>query len=175
MVVPTVQFIKFDKTVDPSGFRNIVASGQIVDTSITGCLDFGNINTSVSGGISDTAMLVFRVDDLGSASGIYNMKFYLDNSSSFSVGNYRFLQKINTHYQGPSFSLSLADNDVATLIPGVQNVIATNGQPVLSGITDSDVSQYIYLAVYADNDVPFGTYGGCAAGSFRYRMVFDFS
>jgi hypothetical protein len=173
---PDVQFIKFDKDIDPSGFRDVVASGQELDTSITGCLDFGNANTTTSGSISDTAMAIFRVSALNDASGVYNLRFFLNNTSAFGVGNFRFLHRIATHFQGAGFALSLADLDIPVSAPA-QNVISTtpSSQPVLSGITDADVSQYIYLAVFVDTDVPFGTYGGCAAGSFRYRMIYDFS
>lgn len=172
---PTVQFIKFDTTIDPSGFRNIPASGQTLGTDVSNCLDFGNSNVTTSGVISDTGMLIFRVSDLGDASGVYNLKFYLSVASAFNTGSYRFLERVVTHYQGSDFVLSLADLDVPIVEPIAQNVSATNEQPVLSGITDTDVSQYIYLAVFTDTDVPFGTYGGCGAGSFRYRMIYDFS
>lgn len=171
---PTVQMIQFDKDVDPSGFRNIPESGQVLDTSITGCLDFGNANTTTSGAISDTTMMIFRVADFGDASGVYNLKFFLQNATAFDVGNFRFLHRIETHYQGGGFALSLADFDIPISEP-LQNVISTSGQPTLSGIFDGHVSQYIYLATFVDTDVPFGTYGGCANGSFRYRMVYDFS
>ena len=175
-VFPIIEFIKFDKDIDPSGFRNIVASGQELDTSITGCLDFGNANTTTSGAISDTAMMIFRVDALNDASGVYNLRFFLSSTTAFDTGNFRFLHKIDTHYQGVGFTLTLADADIPLTAPD-QNVISTtpSSQPTLSGITDEDVTQYIYLAVFVDTDVPFGTYGGCAAGSFRYRMLFDFS
>lgn len=173
---PTVQFIQFDKDVDPSGFRDIPASGiKTLDTTITGCLDFGNANTTTSGAISETTMFIFRVEDLGDASGVYNMRFFLQNASAFNTGNFRFLHKIDTDYQGVGFQLGLADLDVPIVEPASFNVLSTSGQPTLSGIFDGHVSQYIYLAVFVDTDVPFGTYGGCAAGSFRYRMIYDFS
>lgn len=176
MVFPTVQFIQFNKDVDPSGFRHIAASGiKELDTSITGCLDFGNANTTTSGVISETKLVVFRVDDLADASGVYNLKFFLENASAFGVGNYRFLHKIATHFQGAGFQLSLSDANVPVSEPSAQNVLSTSGTPTLSGIFDGHVSQYIYLAVFVDTNVPYGTYGGCAAGSFRYRMVYDFS
>lgn len=173
---PTVQFLQFDKDTDPSGVRDLeVSAVKVLDTSITGCLDFGNANTTTSGAISETTMAVFRVDDLGDASGVYNLRFFLQNASAFNTGNFRFLHKIDTHYQGPGFALGLADLDIPVIQPTSENVLSTSGQPTLSGIFDGHVSQYIYLAVFVDTDVPFGTYGGCAAGSFRYRMVYDFS
>ena len=119
-------------------------------------------------------MAIFRVSDFGSASGIFNMRFFLINTNAFYTGNYRFLTRIATHWQGAGFGLSLADVDVPVTVP-VQNVLSTSGQPVLSGLFDGHVSQYIYLATYVDTDVPYGTYGGATNGSFRYRMLYDFS
>lgn len=175
MILPTVQFIQFNKDVNPSGFRHIAASGiKTLDTSITGCLEFGNVNTTTSGRISDTKMAIFRVSNFGSASGVFNMRFFLINTNAFNLGNYRFLNRISTHWQGNGFTLSLADADLPTSVP-VQNVLSTSGQPVLSGLFDGHVSQYIYLATYVDTDVPFGTYGGATNGTFRYRMLYDFS
>jgi len=174
-IIPTVEFIKFDTAVDPSGFRHIAASGQILGTSASNCLDFGNSNVTTSGVISDTSMLIFRASNLGDASGVYNLRLFLSSASAFNVGNYRFLWRVATHYQGPDFGLSLADLNIPVSEPTSQNILATNEQPVLSGITDADVSQYIYLAVFTDIDVPFGTYGACGAGSFRYRLLYEFN
>lgn len=175
MVFPTVQMLQFDKDTDPSGVRHLPASAvKILDTSITGCLDFGNANTTTSGVISNTVLTLFRVSDLGDASGVYNLRFFLPSTSAFSTGNFRFLHKVDTHYQGVGFQLSLSDADVPLVEP-TQNVLSTSGQPTLSGIFDGHVSQYIYLGVFVDTDVPFGTYGGCANGGFRYRMIYDFS
>lgn len=175
MTFPTVQFISFDKDTDPSGTRDISSGGQILDTSITGCLDFGNANTTTSGAISDTKMVIFRVSDFGDASGVYNMKFFLDSTTAFNVGTARFLYRPEIHYQGTGFTLGLSDLDIPISEPSAQNVISTSGAPTLSGIFDGHVSQYIYLAVFVDTDIPFGTYGGCGAGSFRYKMTYDFS
>lgn len=102
------------------------------------------------------------------------MKFFVQNASAFNTGAYRFLYRPSTHYQGTSFDLSLVDLDTPTSEPS-QNILATNGLASIAGTADTDVSQYIYLAVYVDNDVPYGTYGGFGAGSFRYRMIYDFS
>ena len=120
-------------------------------------------------------MLVARVSNFGTASGVYNLRFYLNSASAFGVGSYRFLHKIATHYQGSNFTLGVADLDIPTVEPTTFNLLSTSGQPVLSGIFDGHVSQYIYLAVYADTNVPFGTYGGAGVGTLRYRLIYDFS
>jgi hypothetical protein len=175
MTLPTVQFLQFDKSINPSGYRHIPASGvRSLDTSITGFLDFGSVNTTTSGRISDTKMVVFRVSDFGDASGIFNMRFFLSNTNAFNTGTYRFLQRVSTHWLGSNFNLTLADVDTPRTTPS-QNVLSTSGQPVLSGLFDGHVSQYIYLATYVGTDVPYGTYGGPAANTFRYRMLYDFS
>jgi len=49
------------------------------------------------------------------------------------------------------------------------------GKPWMSGLLDNDTSQYVYLAVEAGVDVSVGTKGGAGAGSFRYRLLYDFS
>lgn len=176
VTVPTTQFLQFDKSVDPSGSRNLLGSAvKELDTSANGFLDFGNNNVSTSGVISATRMVVFRASDMGTASGVYNMRFFLSSSSAFTAGTFRFLHGIQQHYQGTNFALTLADPDIATALPSIQNVVSTQNLPAISGITDADVSEYIYLAVFTDVNVPFGTYGGGGLGSFRYRMQFDFS
>jgi hypothetical protein len=107
VTIPTTQFLQFERLIDPSGVRDIVASGiKELDTSANGFLDFGNNNVSISGIVSDTKMLLFRATDMGTASGIYNMKFFLQNATAFSQGTFRFLHSINTHYQGDIFLLT---------------------------------------------------------------------
>lgn len=175
VTTPTTQFLEFDATVDPSGSRNLLGSAEKeLDTSANGFLDFGNSNVSTSGIVSATKLVVFRADSMGDASGIYNMRFFLSSGAAFTAGTYRFLHKIDTHYQGTNFVLLTTDDDIPTTVP-VQNILSTQELPAISGITDLDVSQYIYLAVFTDVDVPFGTYGGGGVGSFRYRMQYDFS
>lgn len=179
MVIPTLQFIQFNTAVNPSGVRNVLASGiKALDTSLNGYLDFGNLNISTSGRVSDTKMVIFRASNMGTASGIYNIRFYLASASAFNVGTYRFLYRISSHYLGTTFQLLTSDLDIPTTLPANANLLGTlnvSGYPTISGILDRDVSQYIYLATFINTDVPFGTYGGGGAGSFRFRAVYDFS
>jgi hypothetical protein len=171
---PTVDFVQFDLSSDPSGTRD--SGGTVLGTTATNYLDFGNANTSTtSGAISQTNAMVLRVSDMAQASGVYNMRFYVSSATAFSEGSFRFLHSFKQHWQGADYALTLSDDDLSTTEPLQQNLVATNGQPVLSGITDDDVSQYIYTAVYVDGDVPYGTYGGGGAGTFRYRVYYDFS
>jgi hypothetical protein len=173
VILPVTQFIQFEKLVDPSGARNILASGiKELNTSANGFLDFGNNNVSISGIVGNTRMVIFRASSMGDASGIYNLKFYLQSLSAFGQGTLRFLHRISTHYLGDQFVLNPTDVDIPTSVPATQNLFSTQGVNAISGTLDPDVSQYIYLAVFTDVDVPFGTYG---PAGFRYRCQYDFS
>ena len=82
----------------------------------------------------------------------------------------------------PSLSLNSSANNTPTTVPTNTNFSGTiqtphwqSGQPWMSGILDVDVSQYVYLAVEAGVSLPIGQKGGAGAGSFRYRLLYDFS
>lgn len=182
---PSVEWIQQSLAVDPSGFRHLkqTVNGYVrnVDTGAGGVLDFGSINTTGSGAISDTKLVYARISSMGDASGTYNMRFFLTNTSSFTAGTYRFLERKTLHFV-PNLTLNSSANNTPTVVPTTTNFLGTvqtplwqAGQPWMSGILDGDVSQYAYLAVEADVSVPIGTKGGAGAGTFRYRLLYDFS
>jgi hypothetical protein len=182
---PVVEWIQQNPSLDPSGFRNLKlpVNGYLknVDTSAGGVLDFGSINTTGSGAISDTLLVYARISSMGDASGVYNMRFFLTSTSSFTAGVTRFLEQKTMHFV-PNLTLNSSADNTPTNVPTTTNFSGTiqtpywqSGQPWMSGITDIDVSQYAYLAVEANVAVPIGTKGGAGAGSFRYRLMYDFS
>jgi hypothetical protein len=182
---PAVEWIHQSLSVDPSGFRDLKQSihGYLgnVDTSAGGVLDFGSINTAGSGAISDTQLVYARLSSMGDASGIYNMRFFIVSASAFTAGVYRFLERKSLHFI-PSLTLDSSADNTSTNVPinanfsgTIQTPIWQTGQPWMSGLLDGDVSQYAYLAVEANVSVPVGTKGGAGAGSFRYRLLYDFS
>lgn len=182
---PSVEWIQQDVSVDPSGFRHLKQAihGYIknVDTGAGGVLDFGSINTTGSGAISDTKLVYARISNRGDASGVYNMRFFVTNASSFTAGVYRFLERKSLHFV-PNLILTSSADNTPTNVPTNANFSGTiqtpfwqSGQPWMSGVLDQDVSQYAYLAVEAGVDVPIGTKGGAGAGTFRYRLLYDFS
>ena len=182
---PSIEWIEQNLAIDPSGFRNLkqAVNGYIknIDTSAGGVLDFGSINTTGSGAISDTKLAYARISSMGDASGVYNMRFFLINASDFTAGSYRFLERKSLHFI-PSLILNSSADNTPTNVPTNANFSGTiqtpywqSGQPWISGILDVDVSQYVYLAIEADVNVPIGTKGGAGAGTFRYRLLYDFS
>lgn len=182
---PAVEWIQQSLSIDPSGFRHLKQSvngyQKNIDTSAGGVLDFGTINTTGSGAISDTKLAYARISSLGDASGVYNMRLFLTNASTFTGGVYRFLERKSLHFV-PNLSLNSAADNTPTSVPTNANFSGTiqmpywqSGQPWMSGLLDRDVSQYVYLAIEADVSVPVGTKGGAGAGTFRYRLLYDFS
>jgi len=182
---PTVEWREWTTTIDPSGIRisddaaTLSASGYIGERStIAGeTLVFDPVNIAVSGQVSDTKLLTAHISAWGDASGISNMKFYLTSISHFNTGDYRFLYRLATHFVS-GLVLNETDSGFPTSQPTDQNLFSTLGSGVLAdtGFYDeSQVSQYIYLSLYINNDVPVGTYGGAGTAGLRYRMLYDFS
>ncbi len=182
---PEVEWIQQSLSINPSGFRNAknVTYGflKVADTTTNGVLDFGELNTTGSGAITDTKLVYARINSMGDSSGIYNMKMFITDSTAWGAGTYRFLERKSFHFI-PNLSLNSSADNTPTTIPSTQNIFGTimeppwsNGQPWMSGILDNDSSQYIYLAVEVGVNVPIGTYGGAGAGTFRYRLLYDFS
>lgn len=179
---PNVEWVQNNPLVDPSGVRHLNTTGFVkqLDTSAGGVLSYGNINVTTSGGISATALTFAHLESLGDASGIFNLRMFLVNTTAWGAGTYRFLWDKTLHFTAGK-SLNGGNDDMPTAIPATANLRSTivpgweGGAPWVSGVGDQAVSQYVHLAVLAEGDTPVGTYGGAGAGSFRYRLLYDFS
>jgi hypothetical protein len=182
---PSVEWIQQDPATDPSGLRDQKSGAagflKVLDTGAGGVLDYGQLNTTGSGAITDTFLTYARVDDFGDASGVFNMRMFLTNITAWGGGTFRFLEQKQLHFV-PSLVLDSSAENTPTIIPSSPNLSGTItepefplGKPWMSGLLDNDVSQYVHLAIEAGVDVPVGTYGGAGAGTFRYRLLYDFS
>jgi hypothetical protein len=182
---PEIQWIQQDPTIDPSGFRDAasVPAGflKVLSTSAGGVLDYGQLNTTGSGAITTTYLAYARISDIADASGVFNMRLFLTNTDAWGAGTFRFLEQKQLHFV-PSVSLDSSAANTPTVVPVSTNFLGTisepawpDGQPWMSGILDNDASQYVYCAIEVGVDVPVGTYGGAGAGTFRYRLLYDFS
>jgi len=183
--VPIVEIREWETTSNPSGIRisddtdTLNASGFLGSrgTAAGDTLIYQPLNTTVSGQVSDTKMLVGHVESWGDASGISNMSLFMSSLSHFNAGNYRFLYRFATHWVS-GLQLTENDSDLPTSQPGSQTVFSTLGSGILkdTGYYDeTQATQYMYVATFIDSDVPIGTYGGPGTGGFRYRFLFDFS
>ncbi len=185
---PTVVWREFNPSIDPSGHRVEALSIDqwgfqgVKNTANGGTLVFSSLNTSISGQISDTKVVTAHVTNWNDASGITNMKTYLSSISDFATGTTRFLYAIQRHFYTQSGTpLNETNDDFPTTQPASQNILSTLGSGFLKdtvGVATPDenqVTEYLYLAIFADTDVPFSTYGGPGGGGFRFRILFDFS
>lgn len=183
--VPVIEIREWETTKNPSGIRisddtnTLEASGFLGKrgTAAGETLIYQPLNTTISGQVSDTKLLVGHVETWGDASGISNLSFYMGALEHFDAGNYRFLYQFQTHWAS-GLQLNELDADLPTSQPGVQNVFSTLGSGILKNTgyyDETQVTQYIYVATFIDSDVPVGTYGGPGTGGFRYRLLFDFS
>lgn len=182
---PEVEWIQQDPSIDPSGQRDAknTSAGflRVLDTGAGGVLNYGQLNTTGSGAITDTRLAYARINNIGDASGVFNMRLFLVDISAFGAGTFRFLEQKELHFV-PNLTLDSSANNTPTNVPSQPNFSGTItepefplGKPWMSGTLDNDASQYVYLAVEAGVDVPVGTYGGAGAGTFRYRLLYDFS
>lgn len=182
---PDVEWILQDPAIDPSGLRDQESGAagflKLLSTAADGVLDYGQLNTTGSGAITVTSLAYARVNDFGDASGVFNMRMFMSNTTAWSAGTYRFLEQKQLHFV-PNLTLDSSAENTPTTVPTSPNVSGTItepewplGKPWMSGLLDNDVSQYVYLALEVGVDVPIGTYGGAGAGTFRYRLLYDFS
>lgn len=173
---PIVQFREYSINQDPSGFTDQNSNGfRGVRSTIAGeTLVFSPLDVTFSGGITETHLLLTRATSMGDASGIYDMRFFLSSTSAWTQGTFRFLEFKNRHFI-INRVMSEADPDTPTTPPATTNLVNRYGGGFLSGITEDNVSQYIYLGVLARPDVNIGLKGGAGLNQFRYRMLYNFS
>ncbi len=179
--LPVIEWVEQDIAIDPSGMRDVNATGfiKLLGTAAGQILEFGNINNTVSGSISDTRLIYARASSLGDASGIFNMKFFLSSTSDVQ-GTVRFLESREFHFVGGNLLNESAD-DVLISVPTMPNYSGTIIEPVfplgkgaISGTLEQDAGMYIYLACLANTDVNAGNYGG-PGGGIRYRLMYDYT
>lgn len=176
-------WIQQNPATNPSGSRHLLNLGFVrqLGTGAGQELNFGQLNTTGSGAITNTLLCYARVSGFGDASGIFNMRVFLVNTNAWGAGTYRFLEQKQLHFV-PNLTLNSSASNTPTTVPSTTNFIGTItapefqfGKPWISGVLDNDVSQYLHVAVEVGADVPVGTYGGAGAGTFRYRLLYDFS
>jgi hypothetical protein len=182
VVLPVIRILQQSLTIDPSGFRHTQdpAKGFIKEltTAAGGQLDFGTLQLSSSQQVSETKCVYARAASLGTASGIFNMKFYLSSVSAWNNGTFRFLEDHSLDFIS-SAALTAANSDTPTSVPANANTLGTvheaagwpRGKGFMSGILDNDVTEYIYLSLLAHNDMEGRTYG---TSGWTYRLIYDF-
>ncbi len=188
VLAPNIEWREFNPSIDPSGHRVEALSIDqwgfqgVKNTANGGTLVFSALNTSISGQIADNKVVLFYVKNWNDASGVSNLKFYLSSISAFDEGTVRWLYSVQRHFWVQSgVPLHEGDSDVLTSLPASQNIFSTLGSGIMVNTAgkntpdENQCSDFIYLSVFANTDVPNKTYGQPGGGGFRYRILFDFS
>lgn len=172
MAAPQTKFAQFSSSgVNPVGSRHLTTHASYIkelNTAASGLLDFGTI-TIDSKNYSPTKAVLFRAANMNGNTRIENMRFWL-SARPQPIGTIYFNMKIMTPYQS-GISLNEASGQAPTSVPS-QNLFRTDGHPAISGITDSEVSRWIYLNIGSESETTTGKYGGNS--SFKYRCTFDY-
>lgn len=179
MAAPIIRFSEFAVSgVSPAGSRHLKTHASYVKqlgVNAGGYLDFGELNITNGKQHTQTKAVVAMVDHMNDAKNqVYNLRFWVADISDFTAGTYY----LNGWASG-TWLRNCALNDASgyytpTVLPSGQNWWRTNGATTItaSGL-DAQVTQYMYLSITAETDVPVGVYGG-DAGGFAYRLTYDY-
>lgn len=188
---------------DPSGlrhqtshpsFQRILASGAgfAVASLDFESFDLQSTDISAGSGVSQTKVMQFRISKFTSpaVTRAHNMKIWAPDTTDFlEPQTHRILYKTSTAWtSGFLFvagDLGNKDFHLPTSLPDKQNLFRTGrvgDQDVLGenfrtiiGSGDSDVSQWIYLALGASGIIPIGEYGNTKDGpeGFVLRVTYN--
>lgn len=179
---PSIKFTEFAVSgVDPVGQRHQTTHSSFVKRVSTAAgqfLDFGSVNTTFTKKTTRTKAVVAFADSFGDATeAIYNMRFWLPDISDFVQGSYNFNGFASGVWMSGLYPHGLTDASgvfIPTALPSGFNLRRQDEWPEISGFNqDSQVSEFIYLSVTLDTDVPPRPYGG-DSGGFQYRLTFDY-
>lgn len=176
---PSIKFYQFAVSgASPSGSRHLTSHGSYVKElgTVAGqYLDFGSLNLHNGKQSTTTKAIVAFVSDMHDASeAVFNMRFWASDISDFTGGTY--------YLNGVASGIwiqdcSLVDSSgyfTPTALPSGLNWRRQDDTDEITGAnSDDQVTQYMYLSVTADTDVPTATYGG-DSGGFTYRLTFDY-
>jgi hypothetical protein len=185
---PVLKYNQFDvDDINPSGSRHLqTASGWIKELGVGAgeYLDFGSKNITAGKQTSDSKAIVGFVSAFNDANeAVFNLRFYVTSFSAFDGGSFFF-----NGFPSGEWIQGIQLNDasgkfIPAALPSGQNWWrqaggAFNRNDVafqeLTGVnSDDQVTQFMYLSITADTDVPPKTYGG-DAGGYTYRTTFDY-
>jgi hypothetical protein len=188
---PEIQISSWDNSeiADPAGTRHLVSGAFAYDKLLgIGCelaLTFNNLQLDAGAAQpfvgSDVAVINFCVPNFGElqASGlqaVYNMKLWLPSGSGTILdlpGSHLEVVMSGVWIPNASFP-SGTGAELQRSLPGAHNVFKHDGEAELTSYTDDEVSQYVYMRMFLDEQFPLGTFGVCGSGILRPRLTFDF-
>lgn len=186
---------------DPSGSRHNVSSPSFVKLLASGggvaslsfkSFDLQATDISTGSGVSQTKVLLFRIAKFSSPgiTRIHKMRIWASDTTDFlEPQTHKVLYKTSTPWTSgftfEPFDLGNQDFWMDTSIPDNQNLFRTGridpkdnfgaGFTNIVGSGDSDVSQWVYIALGASGTMPLGEYGDTKDGpeGFKVRVTYD--
>lgn len=189
-VVPVISEFNINGS-DPSGSRHLTNHNSFVKTLASGrgiaslnfeSLDFQATDISTGSGVSKTKVFIFRVNKFTSPgiTTVRNMKIWASDMTDFlSPETSKILyQTSNIWLSGFAFNASGIGNKslwMPNSLPDKQNLFRQDSALTIHGSGDSDVSQYVYVALAASGTTPLGEYGRTRDGAegFKIRVTYN--
>lgn len=159
-----------------SAFIGVVGSGMgpLAEDIIS--FDFHDVDVSTGSGVSDVRCMTFRVAEQECwQTRVTHMKVWISDESDFLVKDYK-VGYVHSSVWQPNLVFSWQNcfsNALATSLPTLQNLYRQDGGIEIHASGDSDVSEFMYMAVAASGTVLPGVYGGVYTRGFRLRVTFS--
>ncbi|MCK5610110.1 hypothetical protein KAR91_50015 [Candidatus Pacearchaeota archaeon] len=178
-VPPTIRWSHWAASgVSPSGSRHLTSHPTYIKQLGTAAdqeLDFGSVNNTNGKVHSLTCAVTAGVDAMNGANeAIFNMRFWIPDFSDYTTGTF-FFNGVPSGTWIQNIALTDASGYfIPTALPSGQNLFRQDEGLELTGASaDAQVTEFVYLSVSVDTDVPPNVYGG-AAGGHVYRLTYDF-
>ena len=178
MAALTITFREFAVSgTDPSGHRaddSHASFTKVLGVGANEQLDFGKNNISNSGINSSTKAVVGCLATSGDLTlELFNMKFWLPSVTTFATGTMRYNQD-NSSGWIQNVVINNSSGTTPTALPSSGNLLRQDGSGVIQASGDGECTEWIYLSIFADTNVPVGVYGGAGLNTFRYRLTADY-
>jgi len=176
---------------DPSGWRHLTFHPSFVKILASGTggaslnfqsFDLQSTNISSGSGVSKTKSFLFRIAKFTSPgiTRVHKMRIWASDLSDFLIPQ---AVRILFRTSGPWMSgFAFVPEDVVNQnywlpnsLPEFQNLRRTDGGFTIHGSGDADVSEWVYMALFASGTLPLGEYGDTFDGpsGFNVRVTYN--
>lgn len=191
--IPNIRFSSWDnhEPVEPVGVRHLVSGSFAYISELgTGCdsaLSFTNLRLDVatqSVASSDVAVVNFAIPNFpelvsSGISSVNNFRLWLPEGSGTvtDLDGISIEYQLHSNWRNSSIYTTFPSGAGATfsgIQPTTYNITRIDGSHEITGYDDDNVSQWIYLRAFLDQEFPVGSYGVCGSGLMRLRLTYDF-
>lgn len=189
--IPNIRFSSWNNAepVEPLGVRHLVSGSPAYIKEVgIGCnsaLSFNNLRLNVatqSFASSDVAVVNFSIPNFpelisSGVSTVNNFRLWMPQGSGTvtDLDGISIQYKLYNNWQNSSIVFPSGAGEVFSGIqPTTYNITRIDGSHEITNYNDQNVSQWIYLRAFLDQEFPVGSYGICGSGLIRLRLTYDF-